>query len=120
MEVPHFSFGVRGLKFHFWGPRSRVPLKYFGVTSSGSHFGGRGPRISPKHIGVPGVGSQGLTCRRPASRVPIFWYAVSVQYDFLLKSVSKQILITATAINCRIIIDLYDLNSTNQGYQLKV
>ena len=35
---------------------------------------------------------------------------------FLLQSVSEQTLITANAINCRIILVLYDLNKTNQGY----
>ena len=42
--------------------------------------------------------------------------AVSMRYHFLLKSFSKQILIAATVINCRIMLDLYDLNSNNQGY----
>ena len=35
---------------------------------------------------------------------------------FLLQRVSEQILITANAINCRIILVLYDLNKTTQGY----
>ena len=45
---------------------------------------------------------------------------VLIPYDFLLKSVSEQILITAIVINCQIILDLHELNSTNQGYLLKV
>ena len=45
---------------------------------------------------------------------------VLIPYDFLLKSVSEQVLITAIVINCQIILDLHELNSTNQGYLLKV
>ena len=35
---------------------------------------------------------------------------------FLMQSVSEQILITDNAVNCRIILVLYGLNRTNQGY----
>ena len=38
---------------------------------------------------------------------------------FLMKGVFEQTLITATVINCKIILFLYDLNSTNQGYYLR-
>ena len=36
-----------------------------------------------------------------------------------MKGVFEQTLITATVINCKIILFLYDLNSTNQGYYLR-
>ena len=45
----------------------------------------------------------------------INWH-VSLWYNFSLKSVSEQVLIITIVINCRIILDLYDINSTNQGY----
>ena len=43
-------------------------------------------------------------------------WPISIWYDFLLKGVSEQTLSTATVINCKIILLLHDLNSTNQEY----
>ena len=44
-------------------------------------------------------------------------WLISIWYNFLLKGVSEQTLITVTLINCKIILVLYNLNSTNQGYE---
>ena len=40
--------------------------------------------------------------------------------NFFLKGISEQTLIKDTLINCKIILTLYILNSTNQGYLLMV
>ena len=42
-------------------------------------------------------------------------WPVSTLYDFLLKGMFEQTLITAVVIEFRIIVVLYDLNSRNQG-----
>ena len=47
-------------------------------------------------------------------------WLISIRYDFLLKGVPEQNLITAIVTDFRIIIVLHDLNSRNQGYQLRV
>ena len=43
-------------------------------------------------------------------------WPISIWYEFLLKGVSRQTLITATLINFKTILVLYNLNSTNQGF----
>ena len=50
MEVPGFTFGVTGPRFHFWGPGSPVPLEYFVVLGPGFDFGDRGSQVSPRLI----------------------------------------------------------------------
>ena len=42
-------------------------------------------------------------------------WPIVIWYDLLLKGVSEQTLITATVINCKIMLFLCKLNSTNQG-----
>ena len=48
--------------------------------------------------------------------IDCFWELVSICYNFSLKGVSEQTLITATVIKFRIMLGVDDLKSTNKGY----